>query len=336
MAMWSQVVTGCEDSGVKYMKYRHLGKSGLEVSVIGLGTNNFGGRMDFKESREVINASIDEGVNFIDTANIYSHGKSEEIIGRALAGRREDVLIATKFGELWESGPHGRGGSRKHVMDCLTGSLRRLQTDYVDLYQVHCQDTKTPIEETLHALDDAVRQGKVRYIGLSNFDPWRIADAQWSAKHNGFTQFISSQPEYSMLERGVERAVLPVCEYFGMGILPYFPLAHGFLTGKYRRNEPVPEGTRLALFPDAQERRLSDDNFDILEELEIFVQKRGRTMVELAFAWLLARDSVGSVIAGASTTSQIRQNAASADWELSDEDLEELAAILETRQREKQ
>ena len=311
------------------MKYRHLGNSGLEVSVIGLGTNNFGGRMEFKEAREVIFSALDQGINLIDTANIYSHGRSEEIIGRALADRRQESLIATKFGMAWEDGPHGHGGSRKHIMDSLEGSLRRLQTDHVDLYQMHQQDPDTPIEETLRALDDAVTSGKVRYIGLSNFDPWRIADAQWTAIHYGYRPFISSQPEYSMLERGVERAILPVSEKYGLGTLPYFPLAHGFLTGKYRRNRPVPEGTRLALTPAAQAKRLSGSNFDVLDQLEVFVEKRGHSMVEIAFAWLLARKSVGSVIAGASTPDQIRQNAGAADWELTQEDMDELTVILE-------
>ena len=295
------------------MKYRHLGNSGLEVSVIGLGTNNFGGRMEFKEAREVIFSALDQGINLIDTANIYSHGRSEEIIGRALTARRQESL----------------GGSRKHIMDSLEGSLRRLQTDHVDLYQMHQQDPDTPIEETLRALDDAVTSGKVRYIGLSNFDPWRIADAQWTAIHYGYRPFISSQPEYSMLERGVERAILPVSEKYGLGTLPYFPLAHGFLTGKYRRNKPVPEGTRLALTPAAQAKRLSGSNFDVLDQLEVFVEKRGHSMVEIAFAWLLARKSVGSVIAGASTPDQIRQNAGAADWELTQEDMDELTVILE-------
>jgi aryl-alcohol dehydrogenase-like predicted oxidoreductase len=311
------------------MKYRHLGNSGLEVSVIGLGTNNFGGRMEFKEAREVIYAALDEGINLIDTANMYSHGNSEEIIGRSLLDRREDALIATKFGMLWTEGPHGKGGSRKHVMDALEGSLRRLQTDYVDLYQIHQQDPDTPIEETLRALDDAVRDGKVRYIGFSNFDPWRIADAVWAARYSGFVPLISSQPEYSMLERGIERAVLPVCEYFGLGTLPYFPLAHGFLTGKYRRGAKVPEGTRLALTPAAQGRRLTDANFDVLEQLEVFAEKRGHMMVELAFAWILARKSVSSVIAGASTPEQISQNAAATEWELTGDEMDELAGILE-------
>jgi aryl-alcohol dehydrogenase-like predicted oxidoreductase len=215
------------------------------------------------------------------------------------------------------------------MMDSLEGSLRRLQTDYVDLYQIHRQDPETPIEETLRALDDAVRDGKIRYIGLSNFDPWRIADAQWTARHHGLTQFISSQPEYSMLERGAERAVLPVCEEFGLGTLPYFPLAHGFLTGKYRRNEAVPDNTRLAHTPAAQEKRLSEANFDILDQLEVFVEKRGHTMAELAFAWILARKSVGSVIAGASTADQIRQNAAAAEWELTSDEMDELTGILD-------
>ena len=247
----------------------------------------------------------------------------------SLVDRRDEALIATKFGMLCEEGPHAKGGSRKHVMEALEGSLRRLQTEYVDLYQIHRQDPDTPIEETLRALDDAVRDGKVRYIGLSNFDPWRIADAQWSARHNGFVPFISSQPEYSMLERGVEKGILPVCEFFGLGTLPYFPLAHGFLTGKYRRNEGVPEGTRLALTPAAQDKRLTDANFDVLEQLEAFTEKRGHTMVELAFAWLLGRKSVGSVIAGASTPDQIRQNAAAAEWELTDDEMDELNGILE-------
>jgi aryl-alcohol dehydrogenase-like predicted oxidoreductase len=320
-----------ESDNRKNMKYRHLGNSGLEVSVIGLGTNNFGGRMELKEAREVIFAALDEGINLIDTANIYSHGNSEEIIGLALVDRRDEALLATKFGMKWEDGPHGKGGSRKHVMDALEGSLKRLQTDYIDLYQMHMQDPETPIEETLRALDDAVRDGKVRYIGLSNFVPWRIADAQWAARHNGFVPFISSQPEYSMLERGVERAVLPVCEHFGLGTLPYYPLAHGFLTGKYRRGKAVPEGTRLALAPAAQDKRLTDANFDILEQLEVFVEKRGHSTVELAFAWILARKSVGSVIAGASTPDQIRQNAAAAEWELTDNEMEELAGILDGR-----
>jgi len=310
------------------MKYRHLGNSGLEVSVIGLGTNNFGGRMEFKESRDVIYAALDEGINLIDTANIYSQGQSEEIIGRALTDRRDEALIATKFGMQWAEGPHGKGGSRKHIMDSLEGSLRRLQTDHVDLYQMHRQDPTTPIEETLRALDDAVKDGKVRYIGLSNFDPWRIADAQWTAKHNGLTPFISSQPEYSMVERGVERAVLPVSEEFGLGTLPYFPLAHGFLTGKYKRDAAVPEGTRLDLTPAAQDKRLTSENFDLLDQLEVFVEKRGHTLVELAFAWLLSRPTIGSVIAGASTPDQVKQNSAAAEWELSSEDQEELTEIL--------
>ena len=272
---------------------------------------------------------MDQGINLIDTANIYSHGRSEEIIGRALTDPRQESLIATKFGMVWEDGPHGHGGSRKHIMDSLEGSLRRLQTDHVDLYQMHQQDPDTPIEETLRALDDAVSSGKVRYIGLSNFDAWRIADAQWTAIHHGFTPFISSQPEYSMLERGVEHEILPVSEKYGLGTLPYFPLAHGFLTGKYRRNKPVPAGTRLALTPDAQSKRLSASNFDVLDQLEVFVEKRGHSMVELAFAWLLARESVGSVIAGASTPDQICQNAAAAEWELTQEDIDELTVILE-------
>lgn len=310
------------------MKYRHLGNSGLEVSVIGLGTSNFGRSMDFEEAREVIFTALNEGMNLFDTANFYSHGISEEYIGQALVDRREEAVIATKFGLQMEDGPNEKGGSRKHIIAAIEGSLRRLQTDYVDLYQIHTQDTLTPIDETLSALDDLVKAGKVRYIGLSNHEAWRIADAMWTSRQNGYVSFISSQPEYSMLERRIERDVLPVCEKFGIGTIPYFPLAQGFLTGKYKRGADVPENTRLAITPHAQPIRLTEDNFDIVEQLETWVEKRGHTLVELAFAWILARKSVGSVIAGASRPSQIKQNAAAAEWELTDADMEELDEIL--------
>lgn len=310
------------------MKYRHLGNSGLEVSVIGLGTSNFGRSMDFEAAREVIFTALDQGMNLFDTANFYSHGISEEYIGQALIDRREEAVIATKFGLPMEDGPNEKGGSRKHIIAAIEGSLHRLQTDYIDLYQIHMQDPLTPIEETLRALDDLVRAGKVLYIGLSNHEAWRIADAMWTSRQNGYVSFISSQPEYSMLERRIERDVLPVCEKFGIGTIPYFPLAQGFLTGKYKRGAGVPENTRLAITPHAQAIRLTDDNFDIVEHLEVWVEKRGHSLVELAFAWILARKSVGSVIAGASTPAQIRQNAAAAEWELTGEEMEELAQVL--------
>ncbi len=311
------------------MKYRHLGASGLEVSETGIGTNNFGGRLDEGKSAAVVHAALNQGINLFDTANIYSHGVSEEYLGNALSDRRSSALIATKFGMYWEDGPHGMGGSRKHIMDSLEGSLRRLRTDYVDLYQIHRQDPETPIDETLRALDDAVRQGKIRYIGCSNFDSWRIADAAWVSEHYGFTRFVSAQPEYSMLVRDIEAEILPACEHFGLGVLPYFPLAHGLLTGKYRRGEDVPEGTRLALTPAAQERRLTDQNFDVLDRLQAFVSSRDRTLVELAFAWLLGHQSVSSVIAGASNPDQVAQNAAAAEWVLTPDEMSELDELLD-------
>ena len=311
------------------MKYRRLGASGLEVSEIGIGTNNFGGRLDAKQSATVVHAALDRGINLFDTADIYSHGVSEEHLGKALDGRRQGALIATKFGMLWEEGPHGMGGSRKHIIDSLEGSLKRLKTDYIDLYQIHRQDPETPIEETLRALDDAVRDGKVRYIGCSNYDAWRIADAMWTSEHYGLARFVSAQPEYSMLVRDIEPEILPACSNYGLGILPYFPLAHGFLTGKYRRGEDVPEGTRLALTPAAQGRRLTDSNFDVLEALGAFVGERGKTLVELAFAWLLAHPTVSSVIAGASNPEQVTQNAAAAEWVLTAKEMAELGRVLE-------
>ena len=310
------------------MKFRHLGNSGLEVSEIGIGTNNFGGRLEYRESKAVVLAALDQGINLFDTANIYSHGVSEEYIGRALEGRRHDAVIATKFGMRWSDGPHGQGGSRKHFMDSLEDSLRRLQTDYIDVYQIHMQDPATPIEETLRAFDDAVRDGKVRYIGCSNYDAWRIADAVRTSERLGLARFVSAQPEYSMVVRDIEADVLPACEYFGLGVLPYFPLAHGFLTGKYRKGEDVPPGTRLALSPQAQGKRLTDKNFDLLTRLDEFVSARGKTLAGLAFSWLLARPAVSSVIAGASNPEQVAQNAAACEWALSGEEMRELEALL--------
>ena len=310
------------------MKYRRLGASGLEVSEVGIGTNNFGGRLDAAQSAAVVHSALDQEINLFDTANIYSHGVSEEFLGKALKGRRDEAVIATKFGMAWADGPHGKGGSRKHIMDQLEGSLKRLGTDYIDLYQIHRQDPDTPIDETLGALTDAIRDGKVRYIGCSNYDAWRIADAMWTSERYGLARFVSAQPEYSMLVRKIEPELLPACENYGLGILPYFPLAHGFLTGKYRRGQPVPEGTRLALTPNAQGQRLTDNNFDALDKLEAFVKARGKQLVDLAFAWLLAHGAVSSVIAGASNPTQVEQNAATSGWELSADEMAELDGIL--------
>ena len=310
------------------MEYRKLGSSGLQVSVVGLGTNNFGGRIDEAQSVAVVRQALDEGINFIDTANIYGRGVSEERIGVALKGLREDVLIATKVSGAMGDGPNSKGNSRHHIMEQVDASLSRLQTDYIDLYQMHFPDSSTPIEETLRALDDLVHQGKIRYLGCSNFSAWQTCEAIWTSRSLNLIPFVSVQPEYSMLSRGVEKELIPFCKEYNLGVLPYFPLASGFLTGKYRRGEPVPDGTRLASNARAQERTLTDANFAMLERLENFAEEQGHPMVELAIAWLLSNSSVSSVIAGATKTDQVIANAKAAGWQLTESDMEEVANIL--------
>jgi aryl-alcohol dehydrogenase-like predicted oxidoreductase len=312
------------------MQYRRLGNSGLEVSAIGLGTNNFGDnsrwpfQMGAKEVAGLIDASLDAGVNTIDTANAYGAGRSEEYIGLALEGKREQAIIATKvYGRMGE-GPNREGLSRKAIMHEVEQSLGRLRTDYIDLYQLHQVDSVTPIEETLRALEDLVRQGKVRYIGCSNFEAWRVCEAIWTSKAAGLSPMVAVQPAYSLLNRDVESEMLPFCDRYGVGVLPYFPLEHGLLTGKYRRGEKAPAGTRLA----SRTGPLESADFDVLEGLEAFSSARGHTLLELAFAWLLSRPSVSSVIAGATSAEQIRANAAAVDWQLTEQELGEIDAIL--------
>ena len=308
------------------MKYRQLGKSGLQVSAVGLGANNFGGRVDAKRTNSVVHAALDSGVNFIDTSNSYGGGLSEQYLGDALKGRREQAVIATKVSSRVADGPNNSGNSRKHIFDQVDISLRKLRTDYIDLYQIHWWDSDTPLEETLRALDDLVRMGKVRYAGCSNFTAWQVCESDWLARSLGINAFVSMQPRYSMLYRQPEAEMLPLCERYGIGVLPYYPLENGFLTGKYRRNAPAPEGTRLA----ANDRGVfTDRNFDILEKLEDFCAEHGHTILELAFAWLLASPSVSSVIAGATRPEQVESNAASASWELSAEDVATVNSILE-------
>ena len=309
------------------MKYRQLGKSGLQVSAVGLGANNFGGRVDAKRTTSVVHAALDSGVNFIDTSNSYGGGLSEQYIGNALKRRREEAVIATKVSSRVADGPNNAGNSRKHIFDQVDVSLRKLQTDYLDLYQIHWWDPDTPLEETLRALDDLVHMGKVRYAGCSNFTAWQVCESDWIAKSLGINALVSMQPRYSMLYRQPEAEMLPLCERYGIGVLPYYPLENGFLTGKYRRNTAAPEGTRLA----ANDRGVfTDRNFDILEQLEDFCAERGHTILELAFAWLLASPSVSSVIAGATRPEQVQANAASASWELTPEDLDTVNSILDT------
>jgi aryl-alcohol dehydrogenase-like predicted oxidoreductase len=310
------------------MEYRRLGKSGMQVSAVGLGTNNFGGRADEDVSLRVIDQALDLDANFIDTANIYTGKRSEEIIGKALKGKRDKAILATKFGMYMGEGPNMIGGSRKHMFDQVEGSLRRLQTDYFDLYQIHAPDRNTPIEETLRALDDLIRQGKVRYIGTSNFAAWHACEAEWAAKSLNVNSFVSEQPHYNILKRGVEKELIPFCRQYGVGIIPYYPLEGGLLTGKYRKGAPPPAGARITGMPEAaQGRYFSDRNFDIIGKLEAFAQERDHTVLELAIAWLLANDTVSSVIAGATKPEQVVANVKAVDWKLTAEEMDELNAL---------
>ena len=309
------------------MKYRNLGESGLEVSEVGLGCNNFGRRWRYDRAKTIIDAALDNGVNFLDTADVYGESESESIIGKALRGIRGDVVIGTKFSSPMGTGPNSRGGSRKYVVDALDASLERLQTDYVDLYQMHFPDRSTPIDETLRALDDMVTAGKVRYIGCSNFSAWEIVDAVWTSRTERLSRFVSCQPPYNILERGIESEILPACRRYGLGILPYYPLASGFLTGKYDSGAAPQEGTRLHYFPNIAERQLTEEKFAVLGRLQEFAGQRGHSTLELAIAWLLANPQVSSVISGASTADQVAQNVAAAEWRLTPADIEELDAI---------
>lgn len=307
-----------------HMRYRQLGESGLTVSVIGLGGNNFGGRLGLEETRGVVDAAIDCGVTFVDTADTYGNrGRSEELLGQVLAGRREQVVLATKFGMDMGDGTVARG-SRTYIRRAVHASLRRLQTDYIDLYQYHQPDGVTPLAETLATLDDLVTEGKVRYIGSSNFAGWQIADADWIAKTQHQARFISAQNHYSLLHRDVEREVIPSCTHRGVGVLPYFPLANGLLTGKYRRGQASPRGTRLA----GHESELADDVFDQLEALEQFGEKHGRSLLDVAVAGLASMPAVASVIAGATKPEQVRANATAGEWELSSDELTTLRSTV--------
>ncbi|MCA6265346.1 MAG: aldo/keto reductase [Phenylobacterium sp.] len=310
------------------MQLRRLGNSGLKVSVIGLGCNNFGMRIDQAQTRMVVDAALDCGVNFFDTADIYGASKSEVFLGEALKGKRDKAVLATKFANPMGEGEYLRGGARRYIVKAVEDSLKRLHTDHIDLYQMHVPDADTPIEETLRALDDLVRAGKVLYIGNSNFTGWQIADADWTSRTQGLERFVSAQNNFSLLERGVEREVLPACERFGLGLLPYFPLASGFLTGKYRRGEPPRQGTRLAAWGKRGAAALSERNFDRLEALEQWAEQRGRRILDLAFAWLLGHRAVSSVIAGATSPEQVQTNARCAEWILTPEEVEEVRALL--------
>lgn len=312
------------------MRYRTLGNSGLQVSVVGLGCNNFGRRLDEAATAKVVHTALDCGITLFDTADVYGSGQSEQYLGAALRGRRDDAVIATKFRSKMGEGPYNQGGSRRYIRKAVEDSLRRLETDYIDLYQMHSPDPATPIEETLSALNDLVREGKVRYIGSSNFSGWQIADAAWISRTEHLAPFIAAQNEYSLLDRSLERDVIPACERFGVGMLPYFPLASGLLTGKYHRGQPAPEGTRLAGSPRAGE-MLNNQNFDIVEGLERFAKERGITLLDVAIGGLAAQPAVDSVIAGATKPEQIEANVKAGSWVPTAEDLAEIDRIAPTQ-----
>ena len=310
------------------MEYKNLGRSGLQVSVVGLGCNNFGMRCDYDQSQTVVHKALDEGITLFDTADVYGgQGKSEEFLGRILKGKRQDVVIATKWGMKMGEGPHKSGASRKYIVAAVEDSLRRLDTDYIDLYQLHRPDSSTPIDETLRALDDLVSSGKVRYIGHSNFAGWQAAEAHFTAKQANLTPFISAQNEYSLLDRRIEAELVPACNAYGVSVLPFFPLASGFLTGKYRQGQDLPEGTRLANAGPMAARILTDKNYEVLGKLEDFADAREKSMVDLAIGWLASLSHVGSVIAGATKPEQITQNVAAGNWKLTAEELAEVDAI---------
>jgi len=308
------------------MRTRRLGNSGLKVSEVGLGCNNFGMRIDQKATQAVVDTAIDAGITLFDTADVYGATQSEVFLGKALGKRRHEVVLATKFGMQIGDDKSRSGASRRWIMRAVEDSLSRLGTDYIDLYQQHRYDPETPMDETLRALDDLVTQGKVRYIGNSNFTGWQVADADWTAA--GATRFVSAQNLFSLLERKVEHEVLPSCEHFGLGFLPFFPLASGLLSGKYKRGEKPPEGTRLAAWGSRGAAALSDKNFDKVEKLTAWAEERDHTILELAFAWLLGHEVVSSVIAGATSPEQVKTNAAAGDWQLSSEDVKEVGELI--------
>ncbi|WP_173745289.1 aldo/keto reductase [Actinoplanes sp. TFC3] len=314
------------------MSYRRLGASGLVVSAVGIGCNNFGRKLDLDGTREVVDAAFDAGITLFDTADIYGtpHGSSEELLGEALKGRRDEIVLATKFGmdmEGLNGADRGARGARGYIIRAVEASLRRLGTDYLDLYQIHQPDEATPIDETLAALDDLVRSGKVRYLGNSNFAGWQIADADWTARADGRTPFISAQNQYSLLHREVEAEVVPACERFGLGLLPFFPLDSGLLSGKYQRGQQAPAGSRLS--QERYRRWLEGADWDLIEALTAYGKERGHSLLEVAIAGLAARPAVTSVIAGATSAEQVKANATAGGWQLTADDVAALDRILD-------
>ena len=316
------------------MEIRHLGNSGLRVSTIGLGCNNFGGRLRLEETRAVLHKAFDLGITLFDTSDTYGAtgggqtGDSETQMGQVIGPMRQQIVLATKFGNPMVPDGTKQGGSRRYIMNAVEDSLRRLRTDYIDLYQIHATDPATPMEETLRALDDLIRQGKVRYIGCSNHTAWRVVEAAWVARTCSLNRFISAQDEYSLVHRAPEEELMPALRQYGMGLLPYFPLASGLLTGKYKRNVTLPAGTRLANTQRLADRYLTERNWAIAEKLEDFATAHGHTLLELAFSWLLAQSPVASVIAGATKPEQLESNVKAGGWALSADELQKIRNII--------
>lgn len=310
------------------MNYRRLGHSGLLVSEIGLGTNQFGGKVDQAGVDSIIDGALDLGINLLDTADVYTQGRSEETLGKAIKGRWDRFVLATKVHGKTGEGPNDKGSSRYHIANGVEASLRRLGADYIDLYQLHRWDPDTPIEETLRALDDLISRGLVRYVGASNFAAWQLARANVIAEFRNWTPFVSVQNHYHMFEREQEREIIPFCNAHNVGILPYFPLAGGFLTGKYKRGQAAPAGSRGETAPYVK-KYMTDENYDKVEKLEAFAQEQGHSMVELAHAWLLAQPQVSSVISGATRLEQVEANVLGSEWKLSADELSRVNAILD-------
>jgi aryl-alcohol dehydrogenase-like predicted oxidoreductase len=309
------------------MEYRNLGRAGVKVSTLGIGCNQFGGKVKQDETKAIVHRALDLGINFFDTADVYSQGVSEEYLGAALEGQWARVVLATKGRSKMGDGPNDQGASRYHILNAVEASLRRLKTDHIDLYQIHSWDDSTSIEEMMRTLDDLVRAGKVRYIGASNFAAWQLCRSNDIAEMLGWEQFVTVQPHYHMLEREIEHELVPYCAWSNIGILPYFPLAGGFLTGKYKRDEPIPPGSR-GEFSQYVKRYLTDANFDKLDQLRAFAESHGRTLHSLAFAWLLNNQQISSVISGVTNPEQVTDNAAALGWTLSGEEMTEIRAML--------
>jgi len=305
------------------MTYRQLGQSGLTVSAVGVGCNAFGTRIDEARTRSVVAAALDAGVTLFDTADVYGTGASEGLLGKSLGARRGDVVVATKFGMDMQgaNGPDlGVRGSRRYIRKAVDASLRRLGTDWIDLYQMHAPDANTPIEETIAALSELVAEGKVRYLGSSNFAGWQVIDADWVARSNGQSAFVSAQNKYSLADRSADTDLVPACEHVGVDLLPFFPLEYGLLTGKYRRGEAAPEGSRLAV----QTQRLEAADFNVIEALEAFAAERSISILDVAIGGLVAKPYIGSVIAGATSAEQVMANVKAGEWAPSDDDLSAL------------